>query len=331
MIELDLKDRKILYELDLNCRQSDTQIGKKVGLSRQVVEYRIKSMEEKGIIKNYFTVINSYKLGFDAYRYYIKLQNTTKKLKDEIGEYISRNKSIWSCGSGKSIYDLFFVVWVNDIQKFNDFLDDINIKYGDYFAEKIFSIYVKAHCYPKSYILGNEFKKKNRDIFQITANDIQVNIDNIDYKILDELAINARIPTVELAKHVELSSQNIVYRINKLIERNVIQAFRINIDFSKIGYNHFKVDIFLNKSSKRNKLWNQLKEIPNVTFINTSAGYADIEIEIELKSSDDILELMDSIMLKDEGLIKNYIYWGAEKFYKIRCLPEMKGEDFKKT
>ena len=36
-------------------------------------------------------------------------------------------------------------------------------------------------------------------------------------------------------------------------------------------------------------------------------------------------------MLKDEGLIKNYIYWGAEKFYKIRCLPEMKGEDFKKT
>ena len=42
MVDLDLKDRKILYELDLNCRQSNAQIGKKVGLSRKVVDYRIK-------------------------------------------------------------------------------------------------------------------------------------------------------------------------------------------------------------------------------------------------------------------------------------------------
>ena len=57
MKKIDLKDRKILYELDLNCRQSNAQIGKKVGLSRKVVEYRIKRMEEEGIItkhqKNY--------------------------------------------------------------------------------------------------------------------------------------------------------------------------------------------------------------------------------------------------------------------------------------
>jgi DNA-binding Lrp family transcriptional regulator len=143
--------------------------------------------------------------------------------------------------------------------------------------------------------------------------------------------MNARIPTVELEETVELSSQQIGYRINKLIDLKVIQAFRVNIDFLKIGYNHFKVNIFLNKSSKRNKLWNNLKEIPNVTFINTSAGYADIEIEIEVKSSDEIIEVMDSIMSKEEGLIKKYIYWGADNFYKIRCLPEKTEKNFKKN
>ena len=35
MQQLDLKDRKILYELDLNCGQSNEQIGKKVGLSKE--------------------------------------------------------------------------------------------------------------------------------------------------------------------------------------------------------------------------------------------------------------------------------------------------------
>jgi DNA-binding Lrp family transcriptional regulator len=42
MVNLDLKDRKIPYHFDLNCRQLNTQIGEKVGLSKQVVDYRIK-------------------------------------------------------------------------------------------------------------------------------------------------------------------------------------------------------------------------------------------------------------------------------------------------
>ncbi len=44
MTKIDLKDRKILYELDLDCRQSNNQIGKKVGLRRDVVAYRIKKI-----------------------------------------------------------------------------------------------------------------------------------------------------------------------------------------------------------------------------------------------------------------------------------------------
>ena len=58
MEKIDLKDRKILYQLDLNCRQSNTQIGKKVGLSKQVVDYRIKQMEENGITEKLLLMKN---------------------------------------------------------------------------------------------------------------------------------------------------------------------------------------------------------------------------------------------------------------------------------
>jgi len=37
IVKLDLKDRKILYQLDLNPRQSNAEIGKKVRLSKEVV------------------------------------------------------------------------------------------------------------------------------------------------------------------------------------------------------------------------------------------------------------------------------------------------------
>ncbi|HLC80671.1 winged helix-turn-helix transcriptional regulator [Candidatus Woesearchaeota archaeon] len=40
-MKLDLKDKKILYELDLNSRATLNEISKKVGLSKQVVDYRV--------------------------------------------------------------------------------------------------------------------------------------------------------------------------------------------------------------------------------------------------------------------------------------------------
>ena len=52
MKELDSKDHRILYNLFLNSRQSLSSIGKKVGLPKNVVKYRIDRLIENGIIEN---------------------------------------------------------------------------------------------------------------------------------------------------------------------------------------------------------------------------------------------------------------------------------------
>jgi len=62
-IKLDIKDKKILYELDVNCKQTNAQIAKKVGLSRDSVGYRIKKLERESFILGYRTLINFRKLG----------------------------------------------------------------------------------------------------------------------------------------------------------------------------------------------------------------------------------------------------------------------------
>lgn len=51
MNDIDVKDKKILYLLDTNSRMSLTQIGKKVGLRKNVVSYRLKRLIQKGIMK----------------------------------------------------------------------------------------------------------------------------------------------------------------------------------------------------------------------------------------------------------------------------------------
>jgi len=121
MVKLDLKDRKILYELDLNARQSLTQIGTKVGLSKDVVSYRIQRMQDEGVITHFWAAINTYKLGYNVFRIYINFQDVNSKVKDEIIQYFCAEKNSWAVISFKGEIDFDAVFWVKDANEFYHF------------------------------------------------------------------------------------------------------------------------------------------------------------------------------------------------------------------
>ncbi len=332
MTDIDLKDRKILYHLDLNCRQSNSQIGKKVGLSRKVVEYRINKMEEEGIIAGYWTNIDAYKFGYDVYRYYLVLQNATPSIKEKMIQKLIEYENTWVVAKILGIYDITLVIWVKDVQKFYHFWDKFNEQYGDYLSEKLFSIYLQADHYPSSFLISNENKKfvDDRKKYVEKVGGKPVNIDFTDYKLLNKMAENARMPLVDLSDALNQSSQSISYRMKNLMKRDVIQGYHVALDVSKLGLKHFKVDIWLREVSKRRKIWNKLRINPNVTFINTSAGYADLEAEFTIESSEKIIEFMEAISSEFPNAIRKYIHWRGVKGYKLRCLPELTEKDFKR-
>ncbi len=322
MVKLDLKDRKILYQLDVDSRQSLTQIGKKVGLKKDVVSYRVKKLEEEGIIKNYFTVIDSYKLGYNVFRIYFKFQNATPEIKNNVIEHLANYKNTWVVASMLGKYDLVSVLWIKDINDFYHYWETVIGKFGDYFSEKNFSIYVKSFAYKKSYLLPGEYNEKDRLNYEVTGGSKLVDIDELDYQILNILAVNARIPLVEIIKKLDCSSQTITYRIKKLEDTGIIQAYRLGIDLSMIGMQHYKANIHLKEQSKRNELIKYITLNPNLTFIGMSAGFADIELEFDLENSLKLNEILDDLDIKFPGVIQNHDYQIASKFHKVRCLPE---------
>jgi Lrp/AsnC family leucine-responsive transcriptional regulator len=61
-------------------------------------------------------------------------------------------------------------------------------------------------------------------------------IDDVDQKILEALAENARISLKELAQAAGLSSPSAAERLRRLDERGIIAAFTIDIDPAALGY-----------------------------------------------------------------------------------------------
>ncbi len=84
MVKLDVKDRKILFQLTLNSRQSFNQIGKKVGLTKDIVAYRVKKLQENGIICNFFAFINAPALGYGLIRFFYNYRYINPKIKNKL-------------------------------------------------------------------------------------------------------------------------------------------------------------------------------------------------------------------------------------------------------
>jgi Lrp/AsnC family leucine-responsive transcriptional regulator len=61
---LDALNWKILQCLQENARQTNTDIGRKIGISSPAVSERIRKMEDLGIITGYFTKISPFELGY---------------------------------------------------------------------------------------------------------------------------------------------------------------------------------------------------------------------------------------------------------------------------
>jgi Lrp/AsnC family leucine-responsive transcriptional regulator len=60
-------------------------------------------------------------------------------------------------------------------------------------------------------------------------------IDEIDWKILKELQINARITFAELGRRVGLTTPAVIERIRKLEDSGIITGYRVEIDTAKVG------------------------------------------------------------------------------------------------
>src|SRR3989344_4469294 len=131
-IKLDIKDKKILTLLDEDARYSNSQIAKKVGLSKPAVEYRLKRFEKNKIIFQYYVVIDFTKLGYSQYKIYFKFQNTTLEDEQKIVEYWNKDKnSVW-VAQIRGRWDLAISILARNNFEFGKILSQFMNKYSKF-------------------------------------------------------------------------------------------------------------------------------------------------------------------------------------------------------
>lgn len=317
---IDLKDRKILYQLDVNCRQSNSAIGKKVGLSKQVVDYRIRKLVNAGVIFRFATVIDTYKLGFTKYKIYLSLENTNTTRLREIIEYLKNHKKTEWVATCTGKWDLIASYLAKDVYEFNEAIKELEEKFSYYLASRETTITLGVPHWRKEYLLNN--KEPYPVVYQGgTAGNFT--IDAIDEEILKLMVNNARMPIMEIAKRLKITPRIVHYRLKNLTKEKIILINRIFINFSQVNLIFCKAFFtFKNLTTgKYAQFFQYCNNLKNLTFLINCLGPWDVELEFEI---DDFNKYHSTILdLKDKfaEIIRNYDFVIIVEDHKLDYYP----------
>ncbi len=317
---LSTKDRKILCELDKNCRQSNREVAKKTGVSKEVVNYRIAKLVRENIITRFFGEINTSKLGYIAYKIYLQFQNTTEEKEKEIIYYLFNHpKAAWTAVcSGK--WDLVTSFWAKNIYELNTYVSDFINKFSNFVLNKQVITNLQYYIYSRKWLTKDVHPK----ITCIGKEPEKIKLDKLDLKILKFLTKNGKCPIIEISNRLNVSSSLVIYRIRELVRKGVITAFRIDLNLEKLGMEFCKSFIYLqNKTTeKENSLIRFCSLHPNVTAVTQLVGPWDLELELETGSFEQFHRIMRDIKNRFPDLIRSYESVLISKESGIRYIPK---------
>ena len=118
-------------------------------------------------------------------------------------------------------------------------------------------------------------------------------LDEIDYKVLDLLIDNSRIPYTDIAKKMLISAGTVHVRIKKMEDAGIISGSSLKLDYKKLGYTFIAyIGIFLEKTHLTNEVLEKLNSIPFVTVAHITTGRFNIYCKIRSKNTNHAKEII---------------------------------------
>ena len=317
-IKLDLKDKRILTLLDENARYSNSQIAKKVKLSKPAVEYRIKRLEKNKIISEYYTIIDFTKLGYSQYKIYFKFQNTTLENEKTIVEYWIKDKnSVW-VAQIRGRWDLTISIIAKNNFEFGEIINKFMNKFSTFVLEKDVLLTEYSPIYAREYLSQTPQKE-----FTYGIPSKIYELDETDKKILKELSTNARINIINLSQKTKLTRDVVNYRIKKLLKEGIIFQYRCYLNLQKIGINHYKI-IFRTKNfneEHEKQIKEYVEKHKKATQFLKLIGSWDLEIEFETENEDELYKILTEIRKQFSEIIRDFDILRITETFKYDYFP----------
>ena len=120
---LDATDKKLLFILQSDCKQTTKELSLKLNLSVTAVYERIKKLEREGIIDKYVVLVDRSKVekAFVVFCH-LKLIQHTREFISKFESQVVQLKEVLECHHVSGDYDYILKIVVKDMEAYREFL-----------------------------------------------------------------------------------------------------------------------------------------------------------------------------------------------------------------
>lgn len=131
----------------------------------------------------------------------------------------------------------------------------------------------------------------------------RLNLDKLDFQIIQEMMETAEISYADLGKKLFVSGGTIHVRIKKLQEAGIVKGTKLSVDTRALGYDVIAfVGIFLEKSSLYDSVAKELNKIPEIVRLNYTTGNYSMFAEVVCKDIRQLRFVLHDELQKIKGI-----------------------------
>jgi len=301
-VKLDSVDRRILAELDVNCRIPASELAKKARRSREAVKYRIAQLEKKGVITGYLTSINPNRLGWYMFKVYLQLENIPAE-REKFYSFLRQHRNIYWYGICDGAYDCIFAILSRNVTDYYEEINALCSQWRHLIVRKVLGMMVDTTQYNKKYFC----EIPPREIGGFGGNTLSVPVDELDLKILDIIANDARLPLAKIALKAGVSAEVARRRMKRMEQQGIILSYRISVDLNLLCLGFFKAIIYFKSLSRKDErsLREWMRGHRNSVYYIRSIAPWDAEFEFVVENYSQFTGIINELRERFPNAVKN--------------------------
>ncbi len=146
------------------------------------------------------------------------------------------------------------------------------------------------------------------------SNKKEIELDDIDSKILSILATDAKMSYAEIGKKLFVSAGTIHVRIKKLTDAKLIKGIRADLNYAALGFDIVAfLGIYLEKSHMYDSVKAEMKKIPEVVDAHYTTGNYSIFAKIICRDTDHLREVLSKKLQAIKGIQRTETFISLEE------------------
>lgn len=129
-VDIDETDRRIISTLFRSSYPSHRAMAQASGIARSTIEYRLKKLEEKGVILGYVYFINAAKIGMQAYKVLVYIKGLKEGVNASLYSFAMRHPNVVNFTRCLGSWDYEFTVEVQDPREMITFSRLLHDEFG---------------------------------------------------------------------------------------------------------------------------------------------------------------------------------------------------------